>query len=187
VPAISEPVEETPEQETAPEPVQVQETPVAAEKPALSRPPQTQTTKSLESRKGAMLAIVAAVTFICGWGMGYFMARPTSPPAMAYRPQDNEPMNPESKSQATITAYPNPVPSGPGKGSTTITWVSGDKSGGEVYVSINGKPELLFAGNSPKGSQVATWIGKGEYEFRLYAGKEHRKVLAQVIVTRKKE
>jgi hypothetical protein len=86
-----------------------------------------------------------------------------------------------------ISASPNPVPAGPEKfGTTTITWDTGDGSIGEVYVSVNGKAEKLFAGNRRKGSLEAPWIGKGEHEFRLYAGTEHKTVLASVMVTRAK-
>ena len=47
-----------------------------------------------------------------------------------------------------------------------------------------GQTEMLFGGLAPHGSQAAKWIGKGgKYEFKLYAGKEHSKVLASVTVT----
>lgn len=87
---------------------------------------------------------------------------------------------------ATISADPNPVPAGPDKfGKTKVSWDTGDGSIGEVYVSINGQTEKLFAGNRAKGTLEAPWIGsKGTYEFRLYAGKEHKTVLASVKVTR---
>jgi hypothetical protein len=82
-------------------------------------------------------------------------------------------------------ATPNPVPAGPDKGTTTITWNTGDGSKGEVYMSKDGGPEKLFAGLSPWGSQEAAWIQQGEYEFRLYAVDEHqKKLLASVKVTR---
>jgi hypothetical protein len=88
----------------------------------------------------------------------------------------------------SITATPNPVPAGPEKtGSTTIAWETGDRSKGEVYMSRDGGPEKLFAGLAPRGSQKAAWIGKGVYEFRLYAGKEHQTVLASVKVTREEK
>lgn len=87
-----------------------------------------------------------------------------------------------------ISAAPNPVPAGSEKfGKTTISWNTGDGSVGDVYVAANGAPEKLFAGKRPKGSMDAAWIGKGEYEFRLYAGTEHKTVLATVKVTRLKE
>ena len=88
----------------------------------------------------------------------------------------------------SIAASPNPVPAGSTKfGTTTVTWDTGDGSIGEVYVSVNGKDEKLFAGNRAKGSLDAPWIGKGDHEFRLYAGKEHKTVLASVKVTRSKQ
>lgn len=86
---------------------------------------------------------------------------------------------------AKISADPNPVPAGTERfGKTTITWDTGDGSVGEVFVSTNGAEEKLFAGNRAKGSLEAAWIGKGEYEFRLYAGKEHKTVLASVKVVK---
>jgi hypothetical protein len=85
----------------------------------------------------------------------------------------------------TITADPNPVPAGKEKfGKTTITWNTGDGKVGEVWVSVNGKPERRFAGNRARGKLEAPWIGKGEHVFRLYEGREHKVVLASVTVTR---
>ena len=96
-----------------------------------------------------------------------------------------ESKNPSASGRPQITATPNPVPAGTEKlGTTTITWDTGDGSVGEVYVSDNGKAEKLFAGNRRNGALEAKWIGKGEYEFRLYAGKEHKTILASVKVTR---
>src|SRR5262249_20798608 len=86
---------------------------------------------------------------------------------------------------ATIKASPNPVPAGATKfGTTTLTWDTGAGNPGEGYVSPNGAPGQWFGGPRAKGSQEAPWIAKGEYEFRLYAGKEHKTVLATVKVTR---
>jgi hypothetical protein len=86
---------------------------------------------------------------------------------------------------AQISADPNPVPAGSEKfGKTTIIWDTGDGSIGEVYVSVNGAPDKLFAGNRAKSSKEAAWIGKGQHEFKLYAGKAHEKLLASVTVTR---
>jgi hypothetical protein len=86
---------------------------------------------------------------------------------------------------ASITANPNPVPAGPGLGKSTITWKTADGSSGQVYVSEGGNAEKLFAGESSQGSLDAPWIGPGAtYEFRLYAGKEHQKILASVQVIR---
>jgi hypothetical protein len=85
--------------------------------------------------------------------------------------------------QATITASPNPVPTGDGPGKTTITWNTGDAPG-QVYVIANGEEEKLF-GEGVTGSSDAPWIsGGGSYVFNLYAGKEHSKLLGTVKVTR---
>ncbi len=85
---------------------------------------------------------------------------------------------------AHISASPNPVPITGGKGTTTIDWDTGDGSRGEVYMSRAGKAEQLFAGISAHGSQKVNWISAGgKYEFRLYAGKEHKRILASVEVT----
>jgi hypothetical protein len=87
---------------------------------------------------------------------------------------------------AAITASPNPVPAGANLGKTTITWNTGDGTVGQVYVSVGGTPEKLFADDRPQGSLDAAWIGAGTtYEFRLYAGKDHKRLLGSVKVTRK--
>jgi hypothetical protein len=85
-----------------------------------------------------------------------------------------------TKLAPSLTASPNPVPAGEGKGLTTISWNSVD---GKVYVSINGQEELLFAG-SPRGSQQANWIEAGSsYEFRLYNA-DQKQLQAKLTVTR---
>ena len=89
-------------------------------------------------------------------------------------------------SAATITASPNPVSIGEGPGTTTITWNTGDGTTGQVYVSEDGAPERIFA-QGPSGSAPAPWIQAGKtFEFRLYAGTEHAKVLAKTQVTGRK-
>ncbi len=89
-------------------------------------------------------------------------------------------------STATITASPNPVPAGQQAGTTTVTWNTGDGSAAEVYVSPGGGPEAVFAAG-PSGSVAAPWIAAGiTYEFRLYAGTEHTKMLAKTQVTGQK-
>jgi hypothetical protein len=77
-----------------------------------------------------------------------------------------------------VNASPNPVPASEGLGRTTISWNSVD---GKIYVSTNGRDEVLFA-DSPSGSQDADWIGEGSsYEFRLY-NSDRTKLLDRVIV-----
>ena len=95
------------------------------------------------------------------------------------------PANPAASS-ATVTASPNPVPITEGPGTTTITWNTGDGTAGQVYVSEDGAPETLFAANAT-GSAPAPWIQAGKtFEFRLYAGTEHTKLLAKTQVTARK-
>jgi hypothetical protein len=87
---------------------------------------------------------------------------------------------------ATITASPNPVTTGEGSGTTTITWNTGDGAAGQVYVSEDGGPETLFSAG-PTGSVPAPWIRQGKtFDFRLYAGTEHAKGLAKIRVTGQK-
>jgi hypothetical protein len=87
---------------------------------------------------------------------------------------------------ATITASPNPVTLGEGPGTTTITWNTGDGTMGQVYVSEEGAPEAIFAEGST-GSAPAPWIVAGKtFKFRLYAGTEHAKALAEIQVTGRK-
>ena len=45
---------------------------------------------------------------------------------------------------ATITASPNPVTTGEGSGTTTITWNTGDGTTGQVFVSEDGAVEKLL-------------------------------------------
>jgi hypothetical protein len=95
----------------------------------------------------------------------------------------NKPAAPPSKQQI-ISAEPNPVPAGEGLGATMIRWNTGDGSWAEVWLAVPGQPEKLFTAG-PQGSLEAPWIAKGlAYEFRLYAGKEHQKMLGSVKVTR---
>ena len=79
--------------------------------------------------------------------------------------------------EPTLSALPNPVPTGDKKGETRISW-----SGGKVYVSKNDGEESLFAAQ-PQGSAVASFIVTGSsYEFRLY-NLDHTELLAKVTVT----
>ena len=101
-------------------------------------------------------------------------------------PEATAPSGSAAASSAPITAAPNPVPAGQGPGTTTITWNTGDGSLAQVYVSVDSGSETLFA-SSPQGSAAAPWIEAGKtFEFRLYAGTEHTKLLAKTQVTGQK-
>jgi hypothetical protein len=75
--------------------------------------------------------------------------------------------------EGALLAFPNPVPPGPGSGTTVISWiVPGDKVG-EIWLSIDGQPERLFA-RGPSGALYAPWIEAGaEFQFSLYLGTAH--------------
>ena len=88
-----------------------------------------------------------------------------------------------------ITANPNPVPAGPGHGTTTVVWRTVGIPAQEVHVyvaGVEGKENLFSTGS--EGSQTAPWIGSDSlYEFRLYSGSgANRKLLDKVVVTRDK-
>ena len=88
----------------------------------------------------------------------------------------------ESATGARIAASPNPVVIKSGLGKTTVGWKTGDGSPGQIYVSRDGGPETLVT-QGAEGSDELNWIEFGpEYEFRLYAGLEHRQLLASVTV-----
>jgi hypothetical protein len=98
-------------------------------------------------------------------------------------PEATAPSASPGASGATITASPNPVSTGGRNGTTTVTWNTGDGTEGQVFVSVDGGPEGKFATGS-SGSAPAGWIQAGKmFEFRLYAGTEHAKVLSKTQVT----
>jgi hypothetical protein len=83
-----------------------------------------------------------------------------------------------------LTASPNPVPAGAGRGKTTISWFSGRAAAAVVYVSKDGAEPVVFASGS-HGSQEARWIEAGAtYEFSLYGGPNRDTRLARISVTR---
>jgi glycosyltransferase involved in cell wall biosynthesis len=87
-------------------------------------------------------------------------------------------------SKAFLTAEPNPILVGEQPGKTTLTWSTGDGSPGEVRLSVDGRPERLFA-TAPRSSEEVPWIREGKsYEFRLYPAAGRGEPLATVTVTR---
>src|SRR5215204_615442 len=81
-----------------------------------------------------------------------------------------------------LTAFPNPVPV---EFSTTkIAWKTAGGELGQVYLSVDGGPEVLFA-QGATGEKDAPWIRpRVTYVFRLYAGRTHATLLDSVTVTR---
>src|SRR3989441_3276470 len=88
----------------------------------------------------------------------------------------------ELRGNASLAALPEQVPVSSTVGFTEIMWDTGNGSEGEVYVSVNGEPETLFA-TGPCGSKHAPWILAGlSHQFRLYAGAKGDRLLKQVSV-----
>jgi len=97
--------------------------------------------------------------------------------------------SPVVKKDNYIKATPNPVPAGPGNGTTTISWATKDIPAVDVHVFVVAADgnELLFA-TAPEGSKDVPWISAdAPFEFRLYRGSgTDKKLLDKVIVTRNK-
>src|SRR6266516_951588 len=85
-----------------------------------------------------------------------------------------------------LSASPNPVPAGVGRGKTTISWSSDGDAAAVVYVSKDGAEPAFFVSGS-HGSEEAGWIEAGAtYEFSLNGGPNLNTPLARVSVTRLK-
>lgn len=88
--------------------------------------------------------------------------------------------------EPVLSASPNPVPAGDldqPLGSTRLTWNTGSRMIGDLYMKVNRSPEVFLA-RGPAGTFDAKWIQFDSlYEFRLYA-KKRSKLLATVEVTR---
>src|SRR3954467_12125442 len=80
-------------------------------------------------------------------------------------------VRPQGPTAPWIIATPNPVPAARGFGKTIVNWWTGDGKPGQVYLSVDGGPEKLF---STKSSHEDARIGRGTYEFRLFAGTDHK-------------
>lgn len=69
-----------------------------------------------------------------------------------------------------------------GTGSTTIQWATSNRKTAEIWVSMDGQPEVLMS-RAPEGTTTATWIQPGHsYVFRLYAATGHSELLDSVTV-----
>jgi len=82
-----------------------------------------------------------------------------------------------------VTATPRAVDIPKGAlGTTVLQWSTQGQSTAEVWVSMDGGGEALFA-RSPAASASAPWIQSGhDYQFRLYAGTAHSQLLDTVRV-----
>jgi hypothetical protein len=81
-----------------------------------------------------------------------------------------------------VTAKPEHVPLTNENGSTEIHWDTGNGSPGFVFVTEDGGKPVVFA-KGPRGTQVASWIGKRRYIFELYGDNQRQTLLAKVIVS----
>jgi hypothetical protein len=84
---------------------------------------------------------------------------------------------------SVIAAFPRDVVLLPEQlGRATITWTADGVETAQIYVSLNGADETLFAGG-PAGRQDAPWIQAGAtYEFKMYKGLEHKELLGTVTI-----
>lgn len=81
-----------------------------------------------------------------------------------------------------VTAKPEHVLLTNESGSTEIQWDTGNGSSGFIFVTTDGGKPVLFA-NGPRGTQVASWIGKHRYIFELFGDTQRRTSLTKVIVS----
>ena len=87
---------------------------------------------------------------------------------------------------ANFLAVPNPVPLLKSEGRTAIVWDTHRVSPGQIYLSINGGAETLFA-ESANGLQVFSGVHAGSrYEFRLYLDRDHRQEIERLQVSTQK-
>jgi hypothetical protein len=83
-----------------------------------------------------------------------------------------------------LSATPNPVPVVGERGIVTIEWSIGNLargSRGQVYVAMDGRPEMLFA-TGRRGVAKARVRAGSVYEFRLYSGTNRAELLASMLV-----
>lgn len=81
---------------------------------------------------------------------------------------------------AAVSLSPNPVVYGR---NAVLTWASTGNGQSQVYVSVDGAPDVLVAGGQA-GSAPIPWITLGHsYVFSLFAGTVHQRLLAQTNVT----
>jgi hypothetical protein len=67
-------------------------------------------------------------------------------------------------------------------GTTTLDWSAPGYSSAQVWVSVDGAPETLFAG-TVTGPSPASWVQPGHiYDFSLYAGTAHTQKIAHARV-----
>jgi hypothetical protein len=67
-------------------------------------------------------------------------------------------------------------------GTTIVSWATDGQPSAEVWVSMDSQPETLM-GRAPSGTSTTPWIVPGhDYQFNLYAGTTHTRLLDTVRV-----
>lgn len=73
------------------------------------------------------------------------------------------------------------VPGASGSG-RELDWDTGSRGDGQIYASVDGGPQRLFAEGS-SGSAPAPWVTSGHlYIFSLYEGSTHKRLLNTVSI-----
>ncbi|MDQ6906345.1 MAG: hypothetical protein M3176_05890 [Chloroflexota bacterium] len=129
---------------------------------------------------GTIWSALAAVLFIAIVVATFAARRGHDSPILASTPDANV-------ANDVLLAYPNPVPTVAGRGTTVISWIAPAGTIAQVWVSIDAAPETLF-GQGPHGAQHAPWIEADKsYLFSLYLGTSHvGPPLRTVIVVRQR-
>ena len=125
------------------------------------------------SVRRVIAVLVVCVAVYSGTGLLHGAARPQNATGNSSELVSGRPV---------ITAQPDQVPLKNENGSTEIRWDTGNGSPGFVFVTEDGRKPVLFA-NSPRGTRIASWIGRHRYVFELYGDNERRTLLAKVIVS----
>ena len=86
-----------------------------------------------------------------------------------------------------LKADPNPVPSGPERVKTTITWSAPGHRVVQIFVGPPGSGgEKLFVEYGGRGSaEVDFVVPDQQYEFRMYGGKDKKELLAVLRIPKK--
>jgi len=89
----------------------------------------------------------------------------------------------EVRAGAALSAAPNPVLTEGAAGTAMLSWSTGTGQVGQVWVSVDGASEILFA-QAAAGTAAAPWIRPGsQFRFVLYDGTARAVPLSAVTVT----
>lgn len=120
-------------------------------------------TSSSLAKGRSVRSVVATLVACVAVYLGTSIVRGAAPPQNASG-RSSEPVS----GAPIVTAEPERVPLTDGSGSTEIQWDTGNGAPGFVFVTEDGGKPVPFA-KSPRGSQVAPWIGRHRYIFSCMA------------------